>query len=176
MSNFLRNKNTKAFDILMPVVPGTSVLSLSESRVTFLVASRVPSTVSHFKTEPGTSLEMLQWARASSSTDGGPTCFFSSCGRILELRWGIQVSSCVGPGKSNLPFELQVRAGDCSRSHCRAKQSSSRFVSRTEFFSPGATGISGLHSKLTWGVRPRLQGSKGLRSPLESHRVFLGPN
>ena len=26
------------------------------------------------------------------------------------------------------------------------------------------------------GVRPRLQGSKGLRSPLESHRVFLGPN
>ena len=41
------------------VVPGTSVLSLSESRVTFLVASRVPSTVSHFKTEPGTSLEML---------------------------------------------------------------------------------------------------------------------
>ena len=41
------------------VVPGTSVLSLSESRVTFLVASRVPSTVSHFKTEPGTSLETL---------------------------------------------------------------------------------------------------------------------
>ena len=36
-------------------------------------------------------------------------------------------------------------------------------------------GISGLHSKLTRGVRPRLQGSKGLRSPLESHRVFLGP-
>ena len=26
------------------------------------------------------------------------------------------------------------------------------------------------------GVRPRLQGSKGLHSPLESHRVFLGPN
>ena len=46
---------------------------------------------------------------------GDPRVFFSSCGRILELRWGIQVSSCVGPGKSNLPFELQVRAGDCSR-------------------------------------------------------------
>ena len=38
------------------VVPGTSVLSLSESRVTFRVESRVPSTISHFKTEPGTSL------------------------------------------------------------------------------------------------------------------------
>ena len=37
------------------------------------------------------------------------TCFFSSCGRILELRWGIQVSSCVGPGKPNLPFAMPVR-------------------------------------------------------------------
>ena len=35
--------------------------------------------------------------------------------RLLELRWGIQASSCVGPGKSNLPFELSGRAGDCSR-------------------------------------------------------------
>ena len=43
------------------VVPGTSVFPLSEtvSRVTFQVASRVPSTVSHFKMEPGTSLETL---------------------------------------------------------------------------------------------------------------------
>ena len=24
---------------------------------------------------------------------------FSSCGGILELRWGFQASSCVGPGK-----------------------------------------------------------------------------
>src|SRR5574341_1480991 len=28
---------------------------------------------------------------------------------------GIQDASCVGPGKSNLPFELQRKAGDCSR-------------------------------------------------------------
>ena len=27
----------------------------------------------------------------------------------------IQVASCVGPGKSNLPFELRRKAGDCSR-------------------------------------------------------------
>ena len=31
-------------------------------------------------------------------------------------------------------------------------------MSRTEFFSPGATGISGLHSRLTRGVRPHLEG------------------
>ena len=28
------------------------------------------------------------------------------CGGILELRRGIQDASCVGTGKSNLPFEL----------------------------------------------------------------------
>src|SRR5574340_1257699 len=36
-------------------------------------------------------------------------------GGILELRRGIQAASCVGPGKSNLPFELRRKAGDCSR-------------------------------------------------------------
>ena len=32
-----------------------------------------------------------------------------------DLRRGIQAASCVGPGKSNLPFELRRKAGDCSR-------------------------------------------------------------
>ena len=39
----------------------------------------------------------------------------SSFGGILELRWGIQASSCVGPGRSNLPFGLRGKAGECSR-------------------------------------------------------------
>ena len=47
--------------------------------------------------------------------DGGATWFFSSYGWILELRRGIRAASCVGPGKSNLPFELRRKAGDCSR-------------------------------------------------------------
>lgn len=46
---------------------------------------------------------------------GETTWFFSSYGGILELRRGIQAASCVGPGKSNLPFELRRKAGDCSR-------------------------------------------------------------
>ena len=46
-------------------------------------------------------------------------------------RRGIQDASCVGPGKSNLPFELRRKAGA----------------------SPGATGISGLHSRRTRGDR-----------------------
>src|SRR5574341_1008509 len=33
----------------------------------------------------------------------------------VEFRRGIQAASCVGPGKSNLPFELRRKAGDCSR-------------------------------------------------------------
>ena len=45
----------------------------------------------------------------------GTTWFFSSYGGILELRWGIQAASCVGPGKSNLPFDLRRKAGDCIR-------------------------------------------------------------
>ena len=73
---------------------------------TFWVASRVPSTVLTFKTELGTSLEMLSRERASSCDGRGTTCFFSSCGGILELRRGIQDASFVGPGKSNLPFEV----------------------------------------------------------------------
>ena len=53
--------------------------------------------------------------RPSSLDDGGVTWFFSSYGGILELRRGIQDAYCVGPGKSNLPFELRRKAGDCSR-------------------------------------------------------------
>ena len=33
------------------------------------------------------------------------------CGGIFELRWGIQVSSCIVPGKSILPFEVRGKIG-----------------------------------------------------------------
>ena len=52
--------------------------------------------------------------RGSYFDDRGTTLFFSSCHGILELQRGIQASSCVGPGKSNHPFELGGRAGDCT--------------------------------------------------------------
>ena len=59
--------------------------------------------------------EEATFAVPTSCDDGGATWFFSSYGGILELRRGIQAASCVGPGKSNLPFELRKKAGDCSR-------------------------------------------------------------
>ena len=37
-------------------------------------------------------------------------------GTITSLLFNmLQDASCVGPGKSNLPFELRRKAGDCSR-------------------------------------------------------------
>ena len=45
----------------------------------------------------------------------GTHVVFKSCGGILELQREIQTSSCVGPVKTNLPFELRGRDGCCSR-------------------------------------------------------------
>ena len=47
---------------------------------------------------------------------------FSSCGGILELRQGFQASSCVGPEKPNLPFELRGKAGGCTRVNAGPKR------------------------------------------------------
>ena len=33
----------------------------------------------------------------------------------IPVFWPGEFYSCVGPGKSNLPFELRRKAGDCSR-------------------------------------------------------------
>ena len=79
------------------------------------VAGRLSGTVSPFRAEQGTSLETPSRARASSCEEVGTTLFFSSCGGILELGRGFQASSCVGPGKPNLPFELRGKAGGCAR-------------------------------------------------------------
>ena len=43
--------------------------------------------------------------------DDGTTWFFSSCRGILELRWGFQASSCVGPGKPNFPSSCEGKLG-----------------------------------------------------------------
>ena len=67
---FCRDQEGKRFSEEM--VPGTSVFLLRETGMsgTLWVASRLPSTISNFKTECGTSLEMPSQERASSC-DGG---------------------------------------------------------------------------------------------------------
>ena len=133
----------------------------------------MPNTVSNFKTKRGTSLEMLWRARASSCDEGETTWFFSSCGGILELRRGFQASSCVGPGKSNHPFELRGRAGGCARvtagqrrphlGLCPGPNVPLQGPQGSQVCIPDSPRESGLVSK----------GSKGLRSPFESRRAPL---
>ena len=141
---------------------------------TFCVASRLPSTISNFKTARGSSLETPSRERASSCDGGGTTWFFSSWGGILELRRAIQDASCVGPGKSNLPFELIRRAGDCSRvttgqirpdlGLCPETNVPLQGRQASRGCIPNAPGDSGLISS----------GGKEFHSPLESRRVSLG--
>ena len=95
------------------VLLGTSVFHSSETGMSGNFWGRITRSkyVSLFKLERGTSLGVLQRARASSWNDWGTTSFFSSCGGIFELPQGIHASSCVGPQKSYLPFEIRGRAG-----------------------------------------------------------------
>ena len=67
--------------------------------------------VSTFKRERGIALEMLQREGASCHDDGGTSWFFSSCSRILELRWGTQGASLLAPGKSNLHLSGEGELG-----------------------------------------------------------------
>ena len=119
-----------------------------------------------FTRERGISLEMLQRERASRRHDGGTSWFSLSCGGILELRRGTQGASGFGTGKSNLQSSYKWEPGMLS-SHCRANRPHLGMCPQIPCSFPVATGISGLHSNFTRGVRPRSSGSKELHSPLE---------
>src|SRR5574338_558898 len=92
---------------------------------------------------------------ASSCDGGGATWFFSSYGGILELRRGIQAASCVGPGKSNLPFELRRKARGCIPDAPGETGIHLEWKQRTPLCSRVATGIS-------WSS---LGGLKGVKPP-----------
>src|SRR5574340_1216822 len=109
-----------------------------------------------------------------SCDDGGATWFFSSYGGILELRRGIQAASCVGPGKSNLPFELRRKAGHCSRVTAGPIDLIQACVQKPMFLSGGDRDLG-----VAFQTHPGRQafissGSKEPRSALESRRVSLG--
>ena len=78
-------------------------------------ASGLASVRGQYEREQTDALLIGSYVDAYFSGDGGTTRLFSRCSRILELRRGIQDASFVGPGKTNLPFELRGKAGDCSR-------------------------------------------------------------
>ena len=104
-----------------------------------------------------------QWSHLAKSWD--PRGFsrvaagFSIYNGHLSLPLGLALGSPIFP--SSCKGNLGVRS-----SHCRAEEISHRRVSRTYYSSPGKAGISGLHSRLPRGVRPRLEGKP--RTPLSS--------
>ena len=67
------------------------------------------------------------------------------------------------------PICIQVARGSRGllSSHCRANRPHLGMCPQIPCSFPVATGISGLPSRFTQGVRPRSSGSKELRSPLE---------
>ena len=116
----------------------------------------------------------LQEIPVATRQENGVLFFPSRRGLTLQVSRECNPEIPVGPGKSNLPFELQVRAGDCSRvtagqirAHlglCPGPSFSLQGRQGSWGCIPDSPGESGLVSK----------GMNGLRSPLESRRVSLG--
>ena len=101
---------------------------------------------------------------------------------FLELRRHSRVTTGISAFPLGWPWEAQSsprvarESWGLRSSHCRAEETSPRRVSGTEYSSPGKAGISGLHSRLPRGVRPRLEGKP--RTPLSSRvatRVSWSP-
>ena len=99
--------------------------------------------------------------RPSSHDEGGTSWFFSNCDRIFELRRGTQGASRVAPGKFNLHSSCDGQLGIAFES----------LQGKTPCSSAVETGITGLHSRFTRGVRPRFDWKQ--RTPLSS-RVATG--
>ena len=138
------------------------------------VSGRLSGTVSPFREEQGSSLETPWRARASSCQDVGTTWLFSSCGGILDLRWGSQPSPWVGPGKPNLPLGLRGKAGGCARVTAGPKRPHLGVCPGPSAPLQGRQGSRGCipcspgeSSLASWG-------SKGFCSPPESRRGYLG--
>ena len=91
---------------------------------------------------------------------------------FLELRRDSRVTMGISAFLLGWPWEAQSSSRVAREiwglrsSHCRVEETSRRRVSGTYYSSPGKAGISGLHSRLPRGVRPRLEGKP--RTPLYS--------
>ena len=96
-----------------------------------------------------------------------------------DIAWTGKACLCSDPGGQAAPAAQGEARGveafgwGLRSSHCRAEETSPRRVSGTYYSSPGKAGISGLHSRLHRGVRPRLEGKP--RTPLSS-RASQGPD
>ena len=130
-----------------------------------------------FKRERGISLETLHWERASSRIEGRIPWFSSRFGRKfgvpLVLQCGPQGPTCIASGKSGLISSCNGHLGIPHKS-LQGKYSSDRLVSINSVYLSNGTGISRLHSRFPWGVKPRLDLKQ--RTLLSSYNgYFLEP-
>ena len=107
--------------------------------------------------------------RALSRDDGRISWFFSSCSASVgfltsydgELREPLDLAQ-------GSPISIRVTSGSRGllSSHCRANRPHLGLCPETTCSSPVGTGISGLNSRFTLGVRPRFMWKQ--RTPLSS--------
>ena len=138
------------------------------------VAERLSGIVSPFRAEQGTSLETPSRARASFCEEVGTTLFFSSCGGILVLRQGITGFLLCRPWVAQTSILVASKSWGCARvtagpkrphlGLCPGPNAPLQGRQGSRGCIPCSPGESGLASR----------GSKGLRSPPESRRGYLG--
>ena len=116
-------------------------------------------------TRKGSHLTMTGETRGFSQVAAGFSSYDRELREPVVLPQGNPISICVVRGSWGL-----------LSSHCRANRSHVQLCPETPCSSPVASWILGLHSRFTWGVRPRSSGSKELHSPLELRRVSLAAN
>ena len=96
------------------------------------------------------------------------------CGVSHEVPQGFQGASCVASGKSSIPFELQVRTGDCSPVTAGQNRHHLRLCPGPSVPLLGRQGSQGCIPDSPGELGLILRGHKGLRSPFESRRAPLG--
>ena len=122
---------------------------------TFWVASRVSSIVSYFKRKHGISLRCCSGKEPDLAMMGEPRGFPRVAAGFSSYDGELREPLMLAQGS---PVSIRVARGswELLSSHCRANRPQLGLFPETPYSPPVATGISGLHSRFTWGVRPRL--------------------
>ena len=130
------------------------------------------STVSSFKRECGISLETLQWPHLAlrGESCGFPRGLVGSLGFLPGCDVDLRILLILHHG-SQVSFRVVTGTSGFLPSHCRVNIPQIDLCPETPCSSPVGTGISGLHSRFPWGVRPRLELKQ---RTLLSYRVAMG--
>ena len=157
------------------ILPGNSVFLSSDTGMSGNFVSCIKDVRYRFVFQEGTwiCLETLQWERAHLVMMEEPCGFSRVRAGILSYNKELRKPLVLPQGS---PISLQVARGSWGLllSQCRENRPHLGLCLETLCSSPLATVISGLHSRFTWGFRPRLELIQELRSSLELQWVYLG--